>query len=1409
MTITLKHFDSKLKQDTGTEEKLNNTLAEYLYPDVEFAIGTVYPGITTATDLGEHEGKTLQFASGERMFFASDTNVRERVYPNASDGAAYGSLLFTSCRDFSSLQNLRILVVDDVTGENGGFLPKDVAINLVGDCKGLISLDLAEELTGNINTPFQFRLGVKEQEESSVARIAKGTLAPAALDKVGEALLRDNGKTGYDMVLATSSFKGRKGESAIAPGEYNLTVGLGVKTLAEYGEHSLGTQILVNYPRAVEVDILPRLEMDALILANSQSDPRKLAQRYVETYERRKALLNSEQPEISELPEDLADFDAVFDKLMQGGDPEQQEEQDQLVYRLLKADLEGHYQILEHPKIVAELQEFVRNEWVDIATGRAIKFTAGLAQPSLKLQENEICIPHIPEGEEVIVTRSPLINSNGVIVLTNRHLPEVMKLRGCVHIHPKTAMDNMQCDFDGDRLAFTPASEFPTLAAEVKEYNLPQNRYPDVVKKAKIPYIGTFEEIACSAMENKIGIIANEIQKNVALQWETQLIPKEEKSGYLKRISAHMRKVAAQHDKGELELPEKVMEQVNSIAKLPAKLSETQVERGLEKVKKLLRCCMGELSNELQVAADGPKSALRPDESILKYCQEISSYNSVAWLIDKKNPEAFLNRGMKTSNYSPIDLMVKQADWHFEENKLIARPTEQFRALYPGIGFTEEQKNQAIAVKNTYNNLIKEAIRLEEKRENEPGPSLIITSPTSGRSIEITNLIKFDAAKNSQLWQFEELNIKLTENKPTQKMPQKLVATAIFTDPETGEKVSQDLGTISTASAKEHDLKAGMTVKQGKVTFQPGVSKSMVEAAFAKASVYLETVRQSTPEDQKLPLAAALHDITHTEENQKYQGTRKASVAFAAFPDSVVEQLKELQFTELTVVGTHFPSNEHLGRQWQREKVPISIQQQPHPTDPTKTTRFVFVEGKQLAMFRSESPQLPTGTEALATITSPPSAAAFATSSKGNQLKITQIQKHDFTGRSWNGEQVNITIGFKSNSDPRKPPTPIALVDGKVLGVIEKESFAALKEKLAAAGKLLQGFKFAATLKDTPATIAHIVVDPQTVRYPQEWTQGNQAKQQSSAIAPLGVTVWASVNNQTTLLTASAGTAEEQKTPATESKNPLAGLTPLNSAVATRMTKDIAMAEVATQFIGISAAPPDTPSSTRNYQKAWGDRANTGDYSASDTIMVSGSGPWRGVSEEKIKAVFDEKYVPLLKRAVVAGASFVVGDAKGTDRLVQKFLTENGYKFERKDGFLQCTPENAQALDIAVTPSSTKVRQPWEQKMLNLAFQSLQANPANAREEIQTASFANAKFRAIYHSPTETIHVVDENNHRGTLYKAKKGEKATICEFIQDEKEGFLEQSSIQQRKKQERLLSQQSDESTRLKIKKGIEQGN
>ena len=210
MVLRLNHFDTKTKQDTGIEEKLENTLAEYLFPGVEFSIGTAYPEATRTEDLLLHNGMALQFSAQKRMFFASDPTILSQLYPSPSDGAAY-PLPFTPCRSFHSLENVRVLVVDDVTGENGGVIARNDALKMVGDCKGLIDKDFASY--NNIQPrAFQFRLGIKPQPYCRVMRIAKGTLAPARLDKLGESSFRIEGnvkdgtmrsKFGYDMILAS------------------------------------------------------------------------------------------------------------------------------------------------------------------------------------------------------------------------------------------------------------------------------------------------------------------------------------------------------------------------------------------------------------------------------------------------------------------------------------------------------------------------------------------------------------------------------------------------------------------------------------------------------------------------------------------------------------------------------------------------------------------------------------------------------------------------------------------------------------------------------------------------------------------------------------------------------------------------------------------------------------------------------------------------------------------------------------------------------------------------------------------------------------------------------------------------------------------------------------------------------
>jgi hypothetical protein len=70
-----------------------------------------------------------------------------------------------------------------------------------------------------------------------------------------------------------------------------------------------------------------------------------------------------------------------------------------------------------------------------------------------------------------------------------------------------------------------------------------------------------------------------------------------------------------------------------------------------------------------------------------------------------------------------------------------------------------------------------------------------------------------------------------------------------------------------------------------------------------------------------------------------------------------------------------------------------------------------------------------------------------------------------------------------------KAVTPVVLVDDKPLGVVDKESFKLLSERLNVRGIKVDGFQFQGRLESTLATIANIKVDPETVRYPQVWTR--------------------------------------------------------------------------------------------------------------------------------------------------------------------------------------------------------------------------------------------------------------------------------------------------------------------------------
>jgi hypothetical protein len=494
---------------------------------------------------------------------------------------------------------------------------------------------------------------------------------------------------------------------------------------------------------------------------------------------------------------------------------------------------------------------------------------------------------------------------------------------------------------------------------------------------------------------------------------------------------------------------------------------------------------------------------LRPEDSIIQYCQIITTYKEVEWLADKKNPEAFTNRSMKTNGYSPIDLMIKQTNQIFEPNQLLAQPVESFRNLYPGVEYTPVQKEYAQQIKNNYNLLVKQQIELEEQRKLEIGPYMLITSPTSGRTLEITNLIRYELAKNPEFWKTTEINIQIKSRKPTPKMPHHLLACIKYNTSDGAETVVP-LGTISFKSVQEHNPQPGMIINQGSINFNFGISEGMIDALKQQTQEYIESIKNNLQPVEKLQLAAVIHDVSHTEESKKYSGLRRASVAFSIFNDEVLAQLKQFIFTNMRVIGTQF--NEYADRNFRGEKLPIKFENAAHPRDPCQTSRWITVEGKKLGTIDARSPHLLAGCEAIATITSSPCTNVIVTSLKNShhKLQIAHVNKYAFAAHQWQGEQANITLDVRQK-DPHQASIVFAKIENKILGALNKQSVSFLQERLATVGREIHGFTIIGTISLAPASYADIVIDPATVKYPEikieEQSSQNLLKKDQVAVA--------------------------------------------------------------------------------------------------------------------------------------------------------------------------------------------------------------------------------------------------------------------------------------------------------------------
>ncbi len=1138
MTLELKHFDPRLNQwiyidDSRTDsqsiltEKLSNTLLEFYFPDKEFSFGHS-DEYSTAEELKNHpDGQILLLSSKTRLLYGDKECLEtiQKICPDSKDRGAYGSIFLGACKN-AIHEKLNILVVDDSTdnrGENGGILSNNLAYKLVGDCYGQIStqlydkLTLRESQTDKSYRVIQHRFGWVDGvgEDTTEYRFGKGTLRPYRLDRIKYANSKNEPK--IDIILPVSSFKGTdkdrpKGPTKpqIQPGLYQQNIWLAEKGQSQQGQMSI-SQLLASFPHGLK-DFVEELEVQAQRLASIQDDPRNVAAYYCERYEKRKESLSQNKLKTSDIINQETDVKNLGTNDDLDADEELDDEStkdDLFMYKLIKADLLGHQQLLETEKVKQELSRFVQSQWRDIALGKTLTFDRGMIIPSKDLKNGEICVSWEKNEEKILNFRSPFLNSNGLCVSANKHVkdrlgPDGKDLKGIIVVNDEdhkriqqriteleargvdvdfidpaeTESERQARDYDGDCIGVARASLYPNLTAEAERRNLPQNAYSPTVKLKKQSFYDPsdgsqrpFEEIAIHMSDSiSVGIINNQVTALEALESEIEVLKTygtlEQKSEYLEQVSSHYQSLFEQeYDQKPKPIRAEYkpfMQSVVALAENPNRTPEI-IQQAMDVNRLMYREMIGEGCYQNQIAVDLFKSAKKPEMDKIRENSRYL-YRDVNYIKDKKSSSVYLSTGITPKGYSPVELLISQTNKYFQESQLESRPIVQFKDLFKGVKFTPQQKFAAIAAKYEFDLKFNAAVRMSQRRETEKGPSAIIQTP-QGAKLEITNLTRYG---HPLIWKAQTLNIRLDEIKFTNsERPHKLLAVAEI-DGEVGsdgKPAYRNLGTVSQQSVTNHNLKAGMIMQGAKLLeLKPEFTRSQTKLLFDKAQEAALAFYTKIPESEKLALSAAAWSICASrqdelevarKENANPQAIAKkvSNFAFAAFPNEIISRLDKLQFTEPKLVTLNNEANQFLGRDWNKDELhPIEIRASHHPVGHERhVSRLMFVcdsdgEYKEFAMLETRTGMLPIGTKAQASFVGVEPATAKATIGlPGNEP--VEITIRELKNFSYAGVVFNAEpVNLEFGTVPVLDKTVKIKLDGKTLGELDSDSAQQLKE---------------------------------------------------------------------------------------------------------------------------------------------------------------------------------------------------------------------------------------------------------------------------------------------------------------------------------------------------------------------------
>lgn len=161
-------------------------------------------------------------------------------------------------------------------------------------------------------------------------------------------------------------------------------------------------------------------------------------------------------------------------------------------------------------------------------------------------------------------------------------------------------------------------------------------------------------------------------------------------------------------------------------------------------------------------------------------------------------------------------------------------------------------------------------------------------------------------------------------------------------------------------------------------------------------------------------------------------------------------------------------------------------------------------------------------------------------------------------------------------------------------------------------------------------------------------------------------------------------------------------------------------AKIATKFIGYAI---DNNDSVAKLVNGWDDLANGSDYSPTDIIHIDGPA-LNEANRETVRDLFNNKYKPLLDKAIATKAKFIMEDKLGIGKLALKHLQRNGYVFkDSKQGFI-----SAYQKQLSVGKLSTPTNRVQSHLAASLLKPRIENNAASKQDLIKKGSSLMAKI---------------------------------------------------------------------------------